>query len=88
MKITHACWLAEAAAGATRLHASTLHVGRQAYSEIECGGLLGGGLLVIDGEGEVGCSVVVGLAASLVHADILCHARVLRVLCGPLVASH
>lgn len=80
--------LAEVADVVTTLHATTLQLGRQAHPEVKGGGLLGGGLLVVDGEGEVGCSVVVGLAAGLVHADVLGHARVLRVLCRPLVASH
>ena len=70
------------------LHAALLHLGRQAYPEVEGRGLLGGGLLVINDEGEVGCSVVISLAAGLVNTDVLCHARVLCVLCGPLVASH
>ena len=80
--------MARAAEAIIMLHSITLHLDRQAHPEVEGRGLLGGGLLVINGEGEVGCSVVISLAAALVNTDVLCHARVLCVLCGPLVASH
>lgn len=55
--------------------------------EVKGGGLRGRGLLVINGEGEIRCGVVVGFAARLVHADVFRHACVLLVQRRPLIPS-